>query len=99
MSAPELFCPRCAAAMQRVAGELTCVVGDMGLASALEAELVRRFAGSVRRDAPVPSRGSQWFCPACRVALGDGMNCPECGGTLYDLRFPLVELHPHRNPT
>ena len=84
--------------MERVGRELTCVAGDMGLASALETELLRRFGGRARGDAPAP-RGPAWFCPACRVALGDGMTCPECGGTLYDLRFPLVELHPHRNPT
>ena len=95
MSAPELFCPRCAAAMQRVAGELTCVVGDMGLSRNMETALLGRFGGQVRGSAPPPSPGSSWFCPACRAPLGEAMTCAQCAGTLRDLLFQLVELHPH----
>lgn len=98
MSAPELFCPRCASPMQRVGVELTCVPGDMGLSRKVETELLRRFGQRAKADSPSPPPGSSWFCPACRVPLGEDMKCAECSGTLHDLLFQLIEIHPHRKP-
>jgi hypothetical protein len=84
-------------------GELFCVPGDMGLSAIVEAALLSRFGARVRADAPAPAvgqapakSGTPWFCPACRVPLRDDMSCGACSGTLHDLRFHLVELHPHR---
>lgn len=92
-----LYCPRCAAPMQRKASALSCVAGQMALSSALEAHLLLRFAAHVDSAAPAPAAGSgAWYCPACRTALDANMKCSTCGGTLRDLLFALVELHPHR---
>jgi hypothetical protein len=95
-SAPELFCPRCAAAMDRSGGELTCLPGDMGLSRRLETALLGRFGGRVNADAPAPTPGSSWYCPACRLPIGEGMTCGACGESLREFLFQLVELHPHR---
>ena len=96
----ELFCPKCAAAMERRGSELTCVPGEMGLSRVLEGQLLARFGEHVRADAPPPLPGSAaWFCPACRTALSADMICATCGGGLRDLLFSLVDLHPHRKLT
>ena len=97
-SIPELYCPKCAAAMDRAAnGELTCVAGDMGLSRNLEKTLLERFGAVVDAKAFAPPTGASWFCPACRLALTADLNCPNGNGSLKDLRFQLVEIHPHRD--
>jgi hypothetical protein len=80
------------------AGVFTCAVGGMSLSQRLEATLVVRFGGRVRVDAPAPAEAARWFCPACRVPLDADLRCARCGGTLRDVLFDLVELHPHRSP-
>ena len=94
---PILFCPKCAAAMDRKASEIYCAPGEMGLSRVMEAALVARFAARLRASAPPPPPGAKWFCPACRVPMTDAMHCNDCGGTLADLQHQLVELHPHRD--
>jgi hypothetical protein len=96
--APELFCPRCAAPMERAGGELRCGPGDMPLSATMEAELLRRFAERVNPERSPPDAGASWYCPACRVPMDQEMKCAECAGTLRGLHFQLVEMHPHRNP-
>ncbi len=98
MTAPELFCPFCAAPMQRVGRELTCVIGEMSLSRRLETILLERFGGRARGDAPQPARGAALYCPACRAPLGEDLTCAACAGTIRDLRFQLIEFHPHRQP-
>ena len=84
--------------MDRAAnGELTCVAGDMGLSKKMEEALLSRFGLKVKVDAPLPESGASWFCPACRIALGDDMTCADCGGSLKPFHFQLVEIHPHEN--
>ena len=96
-AAPILFCPKCAAAMKHVDDYLTCVDGDMPLSRNLENILLNRFGTQVQSFAPAPPPAhGKWFCPACRVALDASIGCPVCGGTLKDLLFQLVEIHPHR---
>jgi hypothetical protein len=98
MSHVEAFCPKCAEPMTRVEAELTCVAGGMGLSRHLEAALLVRFGDHV--DAEAVKSGdpyARWFCPACRVALNAEAACPKCRGSLRDLLFQLVEVHPHRD--
>lgn len=43
--------------------------------------------------------GGTWYCPGCgmRVIEDDGsITCAECGQSLNDFIFPLIELHPHK---
>jgi hypothetical protein len=37
-----------------------------------------------------------YYCPGCGVILSEDMVCPECGVSIRDLLFQLVELFPHR---
>ncbi|MBX3221912.1 MAG: hypothetical protein KF795_15455 [Labilithrix sp.] len=97
MSAVELYCFRCADPMRRVRGELTCMPGEMGLSKVVETTLLQRFGERVDMCAAPPARLSAWYCPGCRDPLADDMSCSKCRETLFDLRFQLVELHPHRH--
>jgi hypothetical protein len=98
MSRVELFCPKCAEPMLRVGAELTCVTGGMGLSRHLEAALLARFGDHVDQVAAKSGDASApWFCPACRMALNAEATCPKCLGSLRDLLFQLLELHPHQN--
>ena len=96
MAAAELFCPKCAEAMHAVNGEFTCARGEMGLSRVLRDALLRRFSSRFRAHTARPAANALWFCPACRLPLGSTFDCTGCGQTLADLRFQLVEFHPHR---
>jgi hypothetical protein len=37
-----------------------------------------------------------YYCPGCGVILKKDMTCPDCGVSIRDLLYPLVELFPHR---
>ena len=82
--------------MTRIEGELRCVPGHMTLSKTMEKALVARFGDRVSSAAPLPKFRGQWFCPACRVPLGQDMSCPKCRGTVHDLLFQLVDGHPHK---
>jgi hypothetical protein len=90
-----LFCPRCAAPMQRIGSEITCAAGGMGLSLAMAGALLSRFGSHIQISALPPPAGADWYCPACRVPMTHDVKCSECGGTLKDLRYQLVEFHPH----
>ncbi|AKV04340.1 hypothetical protein AKJ09_11003 [Labilithrix luteola] len=97
MTAPELYCFRCAEPMRRDSnGELGCAPGAMGLSKDVERALLERFATRVASSAVAPAAREAWYCPGCRSPLSAEMVCPRCEVSLHDLVFQLVELHPHR---
>jgi hypothetical protein len=96
MAPAVLFCPKCADPMKVVDGEVTCVSGEMGLSKAMLDALIGRFEVHFRASSERPASSAPWFCPACRVPLGPDLDCTGCGQALADLRFQLVEFHPHR---
>jgi hypothetical protein len=94
MSLTILYCPRCAKPMGRVGGLITCEPGRMPISPPLEEALLPRFGPHVRAEAPEPPPAS-FYCPACRVPLDDKYACPSCRGSIADLIFIVVDLHPH----
>ena len=95
-----MFRPKCAAPLTRHNGELTCVAGNMGLSRDIEQLLVDRYGRHVpSTDRAMRSATTRpWFCPGCGVMLDTEMVCPHCQVSLKDLRFQLVEMHPHKEP-
>jgi hypothetical protein len=92
-----MYCPYCGDVMRQVESMLTCVQGDMPLSQTLQQLLTERFPIQRERSvhAEVGRRARRWFCPGCGILLGARMVCNECGQSLQDQLFTLVELHPH----
>lgn len=100
-----MYCPKCGEILTRRNGELTCLAGDMGLSRNVEQRLMERYAPEAPPQSPLPLYVPQlhrsrwrWWCPGCGVRLNERQECPQCGKHLRDLFYPLVELHPHREP-
>jgi hypothetical protein len=92
-----MYCPYCGREMELIDGTNTCLVGAMPLSAELRDTLSDRFPVSTGRpkDAAVGRRRGNWFCPGCGVPLDPGMRCSLCGQSIRELRFILVEFHPH----
>lgn len=54
-----------------------------------------------RRPDEKPTRmaSGEWFCPGCGVPTVTKrdveVRCPECGRTLNEFLWALIEMHPH----
>lgn len=69
----------------------------MPLSRKMHETLAVRFP--VERPRPagteVGQKFSRWFCPGCGTPLGQGMVCGQCGKSIHDQEYGLVEFHPH----
>lgn len=92
-----MYCPHCGREMRLVDGVFACDAGGMSLSPHLHGILTQRFPEQRLRPSGVEvgRRLTRWFCPGCGVPLGPGMVCGQCGQSIQDLLFQLVELHPH----
>jgi hypothetical protein len=92
-----MYCPHCGRGMRLVDGVFACDPGGMTLSRYLQGILTQRFPGQRTRPpgVEVGRRLTRWLCPGCWRPLGRGMVCGQCGQSIQDLLFPLVELHPH----
>ncbi len=97
-----MYCPRCGQELERVNGVWTCTRGNMPLSPHLSAELTDVYLRKIRNAEFRPTTfkwGGVWYCPGCGVPLQerDGlMMCPQCGQSLNEFLFDLLELHPHK---
>jgi ClpA/ClpB-like protein len=48
-----------------------------------------------REQVQIGRQLARWFCPGCGVPLDESNCCPQCGHSIRDQIYPLVELHPH----
>lgn len=94
-----MYCPHCGRVMERQDGVLTCSTGGVGFSQAVQEILIARFPEERPRTwgEKVGRSRFGWFCPGCGVPLGAGMKCGECGQSIADLLYTLVELHPHHD--
>jgi hypothetical protein len=92
-----MYCPHCGRIMTLIDGVFTCVYGSMPLSQRMHATLAERYplVNPRKPGIQIGKHLTRWFCPGCGVPLERGMTCPDCGKSLHDLLFPLVELHPH----
>jgi hypothetical protein len=92
-----MYCPHCGRGMWLADGVFACDVGGMTFSRHLHGILAERFPEQRPRPfaVEVGRRLTRWFCPGCGVPLGKGMECSQCGQSIQDLLWPLVELHPH----
>src|ERR1700692_142075 len=94
-----MFCPRCAAGLVRGDGELKCSASNIGFSRVVERALEDRYGKHI----PSANRGvtsivpNHWYCPGCGVVLDSEMRCPSCDLSLQDLKFQLIEMHPHKD--
>ena len=96
-----MFCPGCGDKLEKVGRELTCVRGQMGLSQQMERRLTACFI--LKSVTPHESRlsivvGGKWFCPGCGTSAREEngfIRCQQCGLSLNEFIYPLVELHPH----
>jgi hypothetical protein len=105
---PRLYCPRCGELLVRSdSGELECRSGQMGLSEDMEERLIARYIECSRTamrevftygDRPQAVGGS-WHCPGCSAGITESspgvLTCDECGQSLVDFIYHLVERHPH----
>jgi uncharacterized Zn finger protein (UPF0148 family) len=97
-----MFCPFCGDQFVRRNGELYCASGEMGLSQMLEELLTLQYGGllhiSVERPDFLPyyQGGLEWFCPACGIPLDNELTCGQCGHSLENRVYDLVEFHPHK---
>ena len=93
-----MYCPYCGREMSLVDGVFACTAGAMPLSRAMHATLTGRFPHHRPRPPGmgVGSRLARWYCPGCGVPLDPELVCSECGQSISDQHFALVELHPHR---
>jgi uncharacterized Zn finger protein (UPF0148 family) len=93
-----MFCPKCAANLVQQDGELKCSASKMGFSRGMERALSDRYGSHIpSANRGIPSSAPQrWYCPGCGVVLDSEMRCPSCHLSLQDLRYQLVEMHPHK---
>jgi hypothetical protein len=98
-----MYCPKCGDLLEQINGVWTCRRGDMPLSDHLSAALVDRYVLKIRASEhrPAPFRwGGVWYCPGCGVQAQerDGLvACHECGESLNEFLYELIELHPHKD--
>lgn len=106
---PQLYCPRCGELLVRSdSGELMCRSGQMALSEDMEERLVARYIErsrtSVREvftygDRP-QSVGGSWHCPDYSAGIAESspgvLTCVQCGQSLVDFVYYLVERHSHQ---
>jgi hypothetical protein len=102
-----MFCPFCGATLavgrsERWGTLVECLPGEMSLSENMRQVLEQRYGPASAGVAnPADTRRTchlgRWFCPGCGVQLDRQMQCPQCGKSLRDQLYRLVEFHPHRH--
>jgi hypothetical protein len=92
-----MYCPHCGREIRLVEGMYVCEAGEMTFGQYLHGILAKIFPEQRPRtiEVEVGRQLTRWFCPGCGVPLGKGMVCGQCGQSIHDLLWQLVELHPH----
>jgi hypothetical protein len=97
-----MFCPKCGEELADVAGDLTCVSGEMSLSPKMARDLRECFVERTRMPKETTFSfpvGGPWFCPGCGVRAREAAGrivCPRCSRSLNEFVYHLIELHPHR---
>jgi predicted amidophosphoribosyltransferase len=98
-----MYCPKCGKDMEQINGVWTCRRGDMPLSERVSAAFVDTYVLKIRANEHKRTAlkwGGVWYCPGCGVRLQeqDGLlACRECGRSLNEFLYDLIELHPHKN--
>ena len=92
----KVFCFRCRSKFVEKNGHLTCIAGDMPLSTSMEEALLSRFPNPANSEVDADLDTLRWYCPGCGGLLKD-FSCEGCDVSLWDLRFQLVEYHPHKD--
>ena len=67
----------------------------MPLSVHLASKLKERFLARATTGSESKLRvGDSFYCPGCGRGPA-GTSCPNCGTSIGDLLFDMVELHPH----
>ena len=96
-----MYCPRCGEQMTDREGRLMCERGQMELSPRMAQMLKECFVTRECPSSKVPLTyevGGTWFCPGCSIRMieSDGVvTCSQCGESLNEFIFDLVEFHPH----
>lgn len=97
-----LHCPWCGEAFSRdeQRGELVCPRSGMGLSKDLEQRLSEVFITETRSPKLSPFDGiDKWYCAGCgerlNISEDSSARCPDCGRTMGEFSYQLIEFHPH----
>ncbi|MCP3924106.1 MAG: hypothetical protein GY714_16120 [Desulfobacterales bacterium] len=91
-----IYCPKCGNEMKNKNNELICESGKMHLSKIIEKELLRRFIYECYPiSEKIHEKGHKWYCPGCGVPLKKDLSCNLCSKSIADLKYQLVEFHPH----
>jgi hypothetical protein len=98
-----MFCPKCGESLDQVDGVWACRRGEMPLSGHLSAEFTEIYVLKIRASEPHRATfqwGGTWYCPGCGVRFEEQagmMTCDQCGQSLNEFLFELVEFHPHKD--
>jgi hypothetical protein len=78
-------------------GVFACIPGDMMFSPMMHQAMRERFSvdSPRREEVQIGRQFARWFCPGCGVPLDESNCCPQCGHSIRDQIYPLVETHPH----
>ena len=97
-----MFCPKCGEEMQQINGLWACGRGEMPINALVSKAFTDVYILKIRTAEQRPvafQMGGPWYCPGCGVPaeMRDGsLTCNQCGQSLDEFLWHLIELHPHR---
>lgn len=97
-----MFCPKCGEEMEQSSGIWICGRGEMHLSALLSRAFTDVYLLKTRppENQPVNFKvDGPWYCPGCGIpaeAQNGSVTCSQCGQSLNEFLWPLVELHPHK---
>ena len=91
-----MHCPYCNADLtDGESREFRCSASGAWFSRSVSDQIRQWFAGATSRSVGAESvRTGEWFCPGCGVPATD-LSRAQCGGTLRDLKYELVEVNSH----
>ncbi len=74
-----------------------CNNGNMLLSERMNNFLIQRFSLNChpRESNEEIQKSDSWYCPGCGVPLKNDFSCILCSNSLSDLKYELLEFHPH----
>jgi hypothetical protein len=91
-----MYCLKCSMKLVRGTDNYVCSSGFLEYSKALSNKIDKLYI-SKSDDAKVADFSGNSFCPQCGCRLLND-RCNECDVSISEIKFDLIELHPHGTP-